>query len=141
MLAAVLNLAVGTVSFLKYAIAAAKEDFRDLLLSGEYSEGKHLRGIVCPPDKGVADPTEEAFLESIRANPSAKTVRLVYADWLEERGDPRAEYLRVLCEWLLCRPGEDQRLIVRERDLRAGLSRRWLARIRGIPVRDRKRKS
>jgi uncharacterized protein (TIGR02996 family) len=39
--------------------------------------------------------TEEMFLEAIRANPDDDDARRVYADWLEERGDPRAEYLRV----------------------------------------------
>jgi uncharacterized protein (TIGR02996 family) len=38
---------------------------------------------------------EEAFLQAIRTTPDDPTVRLVYADWLEERGDPRGEYLRL----------------------------------------------
>ncbi len=37
---------------------------------------------------------EESFLQSIWANPADDTKRLVYADWLEERGDPRCEYIR-----------------------------------------------
>ncbi len=37
---------------------------------------------------------EEAFLDSIRANPQDETSLLVYADWLEERGDPRGEFVR-----------------------------------------------
>ena len=37
----------------------------------------------------------EAFLAAIRANPGDEAPRLVYADWLEERGDPRGEYLRL----------------------------------------------
>ena len=48
--------------------------------------------------------TEEArFLEGIQANPEDLFLRLVYADWLEEREDPRSEYLRV--------DGELQKLI------------------------------
>jgi uncharacterized protein (TIGR02996 family) len=39
-----------------------------------------------------------AFLEAIRANPDDTGLRLVYADWLDERDDPRAEYLRVAAE-------------------------------------------
>jgi uncharacterized protein (TIGR02996 family) len=47
--------------------------------------------------------TEEAdFLNAIRANPDDDTVRLVYADWLEERGDTvavaKAIYLRHLVQ-------------------------------------------
>ena len=38
---------------------------------------------------------EGAFLTAILEQPADRTVRLVYADWLEERGDPRAEVLRL----------------------------------------------
>jgi uncharacterized protein (TIGR02996 family) len=134
--AAVLTLALGSLSALKEYIAAAKEDFRDVLLWAEYREGKHLRCVVCEPRKEAPDPTEEAFLDSICADPRDSTPRLVYADWLEERGDPRAAYLRVLCEWLACHPTPDEELIDRERELRGTLDRRWLARIRGLAVRE-----
>jgi uncharacterized protein (TIGR02996 family) len=35
------------------------------------------------------------FLRAIAAEPEDDTLRLAYADWLEEQGDPRAEYLRL----------------------------------------------
>jgi uncharacterized protein (TIGR02996 family) len=42
---------------------------------------------------------EDAFLEDIRENPEDDAVRLIYADWLEDRGGPsdsdRAEFIRV----------------------------------------------
>jgi uncharacterized protein (TIGR02996 family) len=38
---------------------------------------------------------EEGFLQAIAAAPTDDLPRLVYADWLEERGDPRATYLRL----------------------------------------------
>jgi uncharacterized protein (TIGR02996 family) len=45
---------------------------------------------------------EDGFLQAILANLGDAALRLVYADWLEERGDAlslwRAEYLRVECE-------------------------------------------
>ncbi len=45
---------------------------------------------------------EESFINAILATPDDVSLRLVYADWLEERGDEdsnrRAEYLRVECE-------------------------------------------
>jgi uncharacterized protein (TIGR02996 family) len=44
---------------------------------------------------GVVD-DEEGFLLAIAADPTDDTARLVYADWLEERGDPRADYLRLV---------------------------------------------
>jgi uncharacterized protein (TIGR02996 family) len=34
---------------------------------------------------------EAAFLNAILANPEDDAPRLVYADWLEERGDPATE--------------------------------------------------
>jgi uncharacterized protein (TIGR02996 family) len=37
---------------------------------------------------------EEAFLRALAADHRDSVTRSVYADWLEERGDPRAEYLR-----------------------------------------------
>jgi uncharacterized protein (TIGR02996 family) len=40
---------------------------------------------------------EPAFLASIAARPADALTRLVYADWLDERADPRGEYLRLLC--------------------------------------------
>ncbi len=47
--------------------------------------------------------TEESdLLAAILANPADDNVRLVYADWLDERADsppcPRAEFIRVQCE-------------------------------------------
>jgi uncharacterized protein (TIGR02996 family) len=40
-------------------------------------------------------PGYEPFLRAICANPEDDTVRLVYADWLDENGDPeRAEFIR-----------------------------------------------
>jgi uncharacterized protein (TIGR02996 family) len=38
--------------------------------------------------------TDEAFLQAIRANPEDEASWLIYADWLEERGDPRATLYR-----------------------------------------------
>jgi uncharacterized protein (TIGR02996 family) len=135
---AVINLARGNLRDLKWAIASAKSDFRDVLLWGGSSD-KPL-GIVCKADKGIVLPEEEAFLRSIARDPPANDARLVYADWLEERGDRRADYLRVLCEWLASRSARDQQLIERERELRVGLDRRWLTRIRGMPVREKSEK-
>jgi uncharacterized protein (TIGR02996 family) len=39
-----------------------------------------------------------AFQRAILANPADTTLKLVYADWLQERADPRAEYLRLQVE-------------------------------------------
>src|SRR5262245_46278944 len=45
---------------------------------------------------------ESTFLAAIVASPHDWGPRLVFADWLEERGDPRAEMIRLLHE--LTRP-------------------------------------
>ena len=38
---------------------------------------------------------EDNFLRAIQADPDDAMLRLVYADWLEEQGDVRGEYLRL----------------------------------------------
>lgn len=39
---------------------------------------------------------EDAFLQAMQKTPEDASLRLVFADWLEERGDPRAELIRLL---------------------------------------------
>jgi sulfatase modifying factor 1 len=39
---------------------------------------------------------EAAFLQAMQENPEDTALRLVFADWLEERGDPRGELVRLL---------------------------------------------
>src|SRR5262249_39104241 len=138
---AALNLACGQLSALEWAIAEAKEDFRDVLWWGEGGEFEHLRSVPCERSEELIEPVEAVFLDEIRANPCDNTVRLVYADWLEERGSPRAAYLRVLCAWLAGPDRtEDDRLIRQEQGLRPGLDPAWLARVRGMSVREKKRR-
>src|SRR4051812_38202157 len=50
-------------------------------------------------------PRVQAFLQDIKDHPEDDTRRLIFADWLEEHGDPRGELIRVQCE--LARLGED----------------------------------
>jgi uncharacterized protein (TIGR02996 family) len=40
---------------------------------------------------------EDALIQAVREAPDDQGVRLVYADWLEERGDARADFLRLEC--------------------------------------------
>src|SRR5262245_51645294 len=40
---------------------------------------------------------QAALLAAIRAEPEEDMLRLVFADWLEEQGDPRAEFIRLQC--------------------------------------------
>jgi uncharacterized protein (TIGR02996 family) len=140
MQSAVLNLACGQLSALRWAIAEANGDFRDVLWWGEGGEFEHLRSVPCEPGEEMMEPVEAVFLDEIRANPSDNTARLVYADWLEERGSPRAAYLRVLCAWLVGPNPDDDRLIRHEQGLRPGLDPAWLARVRGMSVREKKQR-
>jgi uncharacterized protein (TIGR02996 family) len=48
--------------------------------------------------KGTATMMPEEFVRGILAEPDDDTPRLIYADWLEERGDPRGEFIRLQCE-------------------------------------------
>jgi uncharacterized protein (TIGR02996 family) len=74
--------------------------------------------------------TPDAFLETIRQNPDDDGPRLVYADWLEERGDPLGEFIRVQCE--LARVERDelhevQNLQERQEQLLTSHRTEWLA--------------
>ena len=42
-------------------------------------------------------PEESPFLRAIFEQPDDVANRLVFADWLEERGDPLAELIRIQC--------------------------------------------
>jgi uncharacterized protein (TIGR02996 family) len=42
---------------------------------------------------------EPDFIQAILAAPDDEATRLVYADWLEERDDPRAELIRTQMKW------------------------------------------
>jgi uncharacterized protein (TIGR02996 family) len=63
--------------------------------------------------------THDTFLQAIIDDPDDDGLRLVYADWLEERGDPRGEFIRVQID-LARTPEDDPRrgeLEAREREL------------------------
>jgi uncharacterized protein (TIGR02996 family) len=45
--------------------------------------------------------TDAEFLHAILADPDSTEPRLVYADWLDERGDPRGEFIRLQMELAL----------------------------------------
>src|SRR5437870_7513152 len=55
------------------------------------------------------------FLDAIRAQPGSRALRLVYADWLEEQGDPRADFLRVQCQAAALAPASPRRLALEAR--------------------------
>lgn len=76
--------------------------------------------------------TEVAFLNALQSAPTDALHRLAYADWLEERGDPRAEYLRLQVELVRTWTYADQVPSVSARlaELAAILDPAWLADVR-----------
>src|SRR5437879_10706296 len=84
-----------------------------------------------------------SLLLAILNSPDDQTLRLVYADWLEEHGDPRAELIRLECQ-LTAMTEDDparQHLQARESGLVKQYGKRWfgpLVRVMGdgFSVRD-----
>src|SRR5947209_5479870 len=81
---------------------------------------------------------DDAFLRAIIEGPDDDDLRLVYADWLDERGDPRGEFIRVQVE--LARPSGDDgppgarrrgELEARERELLREHAGEWAGSLRG----------
>src|SRR4051794_8024510 len=70
----------------------------------------------------------EAFLRAIIDNPDDESLRLIYADYLDERGDPRAEFIRVQCALARIPQGDRRReaLEARERELLSQVVAPWL---------------
>jgi uncharacterized protein (TIGR02996 family) len=77
---------------------------------------------------------DDAFLQAILADPDDDATRLVYADWLEERGDPRGEFMRTQCalaRWREGSPGRPQ-MEARERELLERHQDAWLGTLRPL---------
>jgi uncharacterized protein (TIGR02996 family) len=77
---------------------------------------------------------EEGFLNALAHEPDDETLRLIYADWLEEQGDVRADLVRVQVELAGEDVPEKQRtfLRLRERELLAEHGKEWAAPLRGL---------
>jgi len=75
---------------------------------------------------------EQGFLQAILADPDDDVHRLVFADWLEERGDPRGEFIRLQIE--RNRPCLDEVksawLWVREQELLSAYEAEWVQELR-----------
>jgi uncharacterized protein (TIGR02996 family) len=68
-------------------------------------------------DKNKVD--EQAFIDAIQKDPEDEALRSVYADWLEECGDVRGEYLRLEAQYHRIRP--------RIETLKQTLDKEWLS--------------
>jgi uncharacterized protein (TIGR02996 family) len=71
---------------------------------------------------------DDVLFQAVLANPADDAPRLIYADWLDERNDPRGEYLRVDLELArsTVRDGNFKASLRRARELRLGLDRTWV---------------
>ncbi|MBY0231523.1 MAG: TIGR02996 domain-containing protein [Gemmataceae bacterium] len=67
---------------------------------------------------------ERSFLDSIQADPNDELARLAYADWLEERSDPRADFLRAEAAFFRTGPSPS---FLRVSELASGIGLDWLA--------------
>src|SRR5688500_3802818 len=81
--------------------------------------------------------SEQPFLEAIRHDPDDDIPRLIYADWLEERGNPRGELVRIQCELARLPAADERRPALQSRELLllnqhakgwAGPLRAWVSR-------------
>jgi uncharacterized protein (TIGR02996 family) len=79
---------------------------------------------------------DESFLQAIIESPDDDNLRLVYADWLEDLGDPRGEFIRVQCQLANLPEGDARRpeLEARERELLAKYSPVWVQELQPDPA-------
>lgn len=78
---------------------------------------------TAPPDE------DRSFLREILNNPAELTAWLIYADWLDEHCDPRAEYIRLEVRREQLPETHPERLAIRTRleQLRPSLDPDWVA--------------
>ncbi len=77
---------------------------------------------------------DEAFIRAIVNNPGDDTARLVYADWLDERDDPRGAYVRAETGYVReARAGRHTAFPLERQTLFAGLDPVWVARVSRPP--------
>jgi uncharacterized protein (TIGR02996 family) len=80
---------------------------------------------------------EAPFLQAIADCPNDGASRLVYADWLEERSDRRAGFLRAECALAATEPEARSRWLHLLADLLAagrGCDRRWMSQVSRVPI-------
>lgn len=77
---------------------------------------------------------EHQFVQEVRANPHDDMPRLIYADYLDEAGDPRGELIRVQVELANLSIGEPARLELEERQeaLLDAYAEDWLSPLRAL---------
>lgn len=74
---------------------------------------------------------EAAFIAALVGSPGDDTTRLVYADWLDDRDDPRGAYLRAEFKWAETRDPSSEGAA---RNLAEPLDKVWVARVSRPPL-------
>jgi uncharacterized protein (TIGR02996 family) len=76
----------------------------------------------------------DGFIKAIIEDPDDDALRLIYADWLDERGDPRGQFIRVQCRLAALPPDDPGRfeLEEEEHDLLKAHQEEWAAPYRGV---------
>ena len=84
----------------------------------------------------------ESFTHAILAQPDDEHLRLVYADWLEERADPRGEFIRVqtLLADAALEKTQRSELLKREHELWALHHKDWLGPLEPLVIRSKFRR-
>jgi uncharacterized protein (TIGR02996 family) len=70
--------------------------------------------------------------KAVQANPNDEVMRLVYADWLEDHGDVRADFLRLLVAIKRQPPSERRASQQRLTELRAQIDPTWFGQVMSI---------
>jgi uncharacterized protein (TIGR02996 family) len=80
--------------------------------------------------------TDDPFFGVVSATPGDDTARRVYADWLEERDDPRAAFLRLEVETAALPLADARRAALQARLLEAaaGIDLDWLFAVSRVPI-------
>src|SRR5262249_44965214 len=97
--------------------------------AGRHNQGRRCRGAE------TAMTRDDAFLQGILEDPEDDTIRLVFADWLDEHGDAdRAEFIRTQIALEKLPPGDDRRpaLQDREQQLLEEHEEQWSAPVREL---------
>src|SRR4051812_37830160 len=75
----------------------------------------------------------EAFLQAILEDTEDDVARLVYADWLDEQGGPRGEFIRAQVRMHQVSPDSPRWRALYERQEQLIVSSRWLAGLPSLP--------
>ena len=77
---------------------------------------------------------EQPFLSRVREEPDNDGPRLIFADWLDEHGDPRGDFIRVQCALARLSADDPRRTELQDREQNLLETHRsaWSARLQGL---------